>query len=56
MEPYEKIAKILRTDKDTVKLVEDFMSSFVGHDSTIGRIYEQNERVIPQMLRVLGTS
>jgi len=56
MEPYEKIAKILRTDKDTVKTVEDFMSSFAGHDSTIERIYEENERVISQKMGLLGIS
>lgn len=43
MEAFEKIAKILRTDKDVTRIIEEKMSEIVGHNNVLNRITEENE-------------
>ena len=50
MEPYEKIAKILRTDKDTIRIVEEQLSKIVGHDSVLQKIVDENSQKIKKAL------
>lgn len=54
MESYEKIAKILRTDKDTIKTVEEKMAETLGHNSVLKKIAEENENLIKEKMEILG--
>ena len=56
MEAYEKIAKILRTDKDVVKAVEEKMAKIVGHNNVLEKISEENEKKMALALNVLNVS
>jgi len=53
MQSFEKIAKILRTDKDVIRLVEEKMSEIAGHDSALDRIIKENNARIESSLRNL---
>lgn len=48
--PYEKIAKILRTDKDYVRIAAEQLAKVVGHDDALSRIVAENERLIADRL------
>lgn len=50
MESYEKIAKILRTDKNTIKTVEERMNKIAGHNSVFDKISAENDRIIEERL------
>ena len=54
MLPYEKIAKILRTDKDIIKTVEEKMAETIGHNSVLDNIAKENENIIQEKLEILG--
>ncbi len=54
MNPYEKISKILRTDKDTVRLLEEKLSASTGKKNVIEKIVEENETQIRSRLDFLG--
>lgn len=54
MEPYEKIAKILRTDKDYVRISCERLQEITGHDDVLSRIVEENERAMRECLALLS--
>jgi len=54
MNPYEKIAKILRVDKDTVRLIEEKLGALTGKKDVMTRIIEENETEIRKRLDFLG--
>jgi hypothetical protein len=54
MEPYEKIAKILRTDKDFIKIAAERLQEYAKHNRALPRIIEENEREISNRLDRLG--
>jgi len=54
MKPYEKIAKILRTDKDNVRLLEEKLSALTGKKDVMSKIVEENEATIRNRLDFLG--
>lgn len=56
MESYEKIAKILRTDKDFVKTAAERLREFSGHNDVFPRLIEENERKMKERLEKLGLS
>ncbi len=51
---YEKIAKILRVDKDTIRLLEERFSKITGKKNIIDKITEENETEIRKRLDFLG--
>lgn len=53
MLPYEKIAKILRTDKDVIKTIEEKMAETLGHNSVLEKITEENENLIKEKMEIL---
>lgn len=53
MEAFEKIAKILRTDKDVIRIIEEKMSEIVGHNNVLSRIIEENEARMESSLKNL---
>lgn len=53
MEPYEKIAKILRTDKDVIKTVEEKIFDVVGHNDSMSNIVNENKTKIEEVLETL---
>lgn len=55
MEPYETIAKILRSDKDVVKRAAEVLAQASGHDDVLSRIVEENDKDIEDRLRLLDT-
>jgi len=52
----EKIARILRTDKDTVISVEHVLEKLSGKENVLDRIVEQNEERIQEKINMLGVS
>lgn len=54
MESYEKIAKILQTDKDIIKETEEKMFSILGHNSILEKITEENQKTIEKKIEILG--
>ncbi len=54
MEPYKQISKILRSDKDTIRLLEEKMGALTGKKDIITRITEENEAEIRNRLDFLG--
>ena len=52
----EKIARILRTDKDTLISVERFLSEISGKENILDKIVEQNESLIKGKMDLLGLS
>lgn len=51
--PYEKIAKILRTDKDVVRIVDERLSSVIGKNNCLERIIEKNEALMQDRMKQL---
>lgn len=51
---YEKIAKILRVDKDTIRLLEERFSKITGKKNIMDKIAEENEAEIRKRLDFLG--
>ncbi len=56
MENYEKIARILRTDKDYVRIAAEQLSLAVGHDDGLARIVQENDALIADRLDKLGVT
>jgi len=54
MLPYEKIAKILRADKDTIRLLEEKLGASTGKKEVMSKIVEENETAIRNRLDFLG--
>jgi len=54
MLPYEKIAKILRVDKDTIRLLEEKLGALTGKKEAMAKIVEENEAAIRNRLDFLG--
>jgi len=54
MSPYEKIAKILRADKDTIRLLEEKLGASTGKKEVMAKIVEENETAIRNRLDFLG--
>ena len=54
MLPYEKIAKILRADKDTIRLLEEKLGASTGKKEVMAKIVEENETAIRNRLDFLG--
>src|SRR3989338_10029673 len=54
MTSVEKIAKILRVDHDTVRLLEERLSVVTGKKNVIEKIAEENEEMIKDRLDILG--
>lgn len=54
MKPYEKIAKILRTDKDNIRLLEEKLGALTGKKGVMSKIVEENEAAIRNRLDFLG--
>ena len=50
MEPFEAIAKILRTDKDYAKIAAQALTNASGHNDVLTKLTEMNERVISERL------
>ncbi len=53
MESYEKVARILRTDKDIVQNAARVLAAVVGHDDALNRLTEENSREIEVRLHAL---
>jgi len=54
MQSYEKIARILRTDKDNIKKIEDRLGSLTGKKNVMDKIVEDNDSMIDNRLSALG--
>lgn len=54
MQSYQKIAQILRTDKDNIRLIDERLSAVTGRKNVIEKIVEENEAMIKNRLDVLG--
>ena len=53
MEPNEKIADILRTDKDFVRVAAEKLGVVTGHNDVLARIVEENNKVIKDRVAAL---
>lgn len=51
--PAEKIARILRTDKDTILGIEKVLTEASGHDDVLSRMVEENNRIISEKKKEL---
>ena len=51
---YEKIAQILRTDKDNIKFLEERLGKATGKANMMDKIVEENNFVIKNRLGILG--
>jgi hypothetical protein len=54
MLPYEKIAKILRADKDTIRILEEKLGALTNKKEVMAKIVEENESAIRNRLDFLG--
>lgn len=54
MQSYEKIAKILRTDKDVLKKIEETIISILGHNSVLDKISQENNEIMEEKIKILG--
>lgn len=54
LKPHEKIASILRVDKDVIKMVETHLSAATGKTGVIEKILQENEAMIANRLDFLG--
>ena len=50
MESYRKIANILRTDKDNIRLLEEKLSAITGKKNVMDKIIEENEAIMRNRL------
>jgi len=46
MKSYEKIAQILRTDKDNIRFIEERFSAITGKKNIIDKIVEENKAIM----------
>lgn len=54
MTSFEKIARILRADKDTIRVLEEKASAVTGKKNVIDKIVEENEAIVRNRLDSLG--
>ena len=54
MHSYEKLAKILRTDKDNLRLIDEQFGALTGKREVMDKIIEDNEFIIKNRLAALG--
>ncbi|HDH31310.1 MAG TPA: hypothetical protein ENH26_00875 [Candidatus Wolfebacteria bacterium] len=54
MKSFEKIAKILRSDKDAIRIIEEKLGVSTGRKNIIDIIVEENDLQIKNRLRLLG--
>ena len=54
MEAYEKLAKILRTDKHVMLKIHECMQEFAGHDRVFDKIDIENQSLIEDRFKTLG--
>jgi hypothetical protein len=54
MHSYETISKILRADKDTLRVVQERLSASTGKKDVMAKIVEENEAVMKDRLEFLG--
>lgn len=54
MEAYEKLAKILRTDKHVMEKIHECMQEFAGHDHVFDKVELENQALINERLKTLG--
>ena len=54
MTSYEKIAKILRTDKDNIRIIEEKLGALTRKKNIMDKIIEENEAQIRKRLDFLG--
>ncbi|MEK7593229.1 MAG: hypothetical protein AAB464_00730 [Patescibacteria group bacterium] len=54
MKAYEKIAKILRVDKDVIKNIEEQLGALTGKKNVMDKIGEDNDGLIDDRLNTLG--
>ncbi len=54
MKPYEKIARILRVDKDSIKEIDRRLSAVAGKSNILEEIIERNNVTIASRLNLLG--
>ncbi len=52
----EKIARVLRTDKDTVVSAENFLGKISGKENVLDKIVNQNEKLMKEKREALGLS
>lgn len=52
--PHEKIAKVLRADKDNIRLLEERLGALTGKKSVMEKIVVENEKIIRDRLDYLG--
>ncbi|MDO8500002.1 MAG: hypothetical protein Q7S66_05125 [bacterium] len=53
MEAYEKVAKILRTDKHGMLKIHDCMQEYAGHNQVFDRVEIENQAIIADRLKKL---
>ena len=46
MKSYEKIARILRTDRDNIRIIEERLAAVTGKKDVMDKIIEGNETMI----------
>ena len=56
MKSFEKIAKILRTDKDVLRIIEEKLSKIFNKEGVLDIILESNQKKIDYALDILGVS
>ena len=54
MKSFEKIAQILRTDKDAIRILEEKLSATTGKKNVMDKISEENEAIMRNRLDDLG--
>ncbi|MDD4931626.1 MAG: hypothetical protein PHG66_05805 [Candidatus Colwellbacteria bacterium] len=54
MQPYERLARILRADKDTVRILDERMAAATGKKGVLDEIVADNDRLIDDRLGVMG--
>ncbi|MCL5004369.1 MAG: hypothetical protein M1170_00225 [Patescibacteria group bacterium] len=54
LQPYQKIAQILRTDKDNIRFIDERLSAVTGKKNIIEKIVEENDATMKNRLDILG--
>ena len=56
MKSFEKLANILRTDKDNLRIIEEGLGSSTGKKNVLDKIVEENDFLVNDRLKSLGLS
>ncbi len=54
MTPYEKISRILRTDKDVIRIIDEWMFEILGQRGVLEKIIDENTNRIYEVFKSLG--